>query len=116
MVLVDAPVEFPQAPADRRIFPVLDDAIEAELDKELADRVDNRGDDDFGGNVGWGEHAHRLFVRRGLKGALDSEGACKVDVLSESSDSLGTQDVVDLTQGRRGGRWKMAGEEMGERE
>lgn len=116
VVLVDTPVEFPQAPADRRIFPLLDNAIETELDKEFTDGVDNGRDDDFGGNIGWGEHADRLFVGRGLKGALDSEGACKVDILTESSDGLGAQEVVDLTQGRRGGCWEMAGEEVGERE
>lgn len=113
-VLVDAPIEFTDAPAGLGVSFLVDDAVHAELDEEGADGVDDGGVDDIDGEVGWGEDAHGLLVRGGLEGALDAQGVVEGDGVGEGGDSFGFESVVDVRQRAVGCCRQVAGKEVGE--
>ena len=92
----NAPVQFADAPAALDVFEGgVDDAFDAHLHGELADRVDDGGEDDVGFEVGGREDADGVFVHARHEGALDGEGAGDGDFVGEVAFGVGVEDVVD---------------------
>ena len=93
--LVDSPVHPSDSPADLPVSALGDDACQTELDGDIADRMDYRGDDHCSDEVCGREDSSGVFVETGHERSLDFEVAGKVDGLGEICDGFGGKEVID---------------------
>lgn len=111
------PIQSPNAPAAFDISQVIVDyACEGELNGELADGVNDRGEDDADREVGGREDADGGFVAGGHQGALNGEGPGNRDTVGKGGNCLSVKDIVDAAKDTVRGRRHMSREQVGKGE
>ena len=101
-VLLELPVHLADAPPLLVRFVHLHTARDAHLHVELANRVDDRGQDHGRGQIRGREDADRGAVVAREQGARDLEAALNGQGVLQGGDGFGGEDVVDLALGAVG--------------